>query len=254
MSTKSLRLNNKFIISRRGFSLLELLLVLGMIGAIASVILPNLAVTNGSQMSSALREITSTLRSTYDSAVLTGRVHRFVVQPRTGTYWSEEAPLSLLGRPPVAIDEKSEQKTEERARLLEDLNHAAAEPRKASDGKREYGNRSLLVAQRKIFMPLKWTVVDDAMLAKRKLSGAVVFVSVRTPEMSEKLEYVKATEKQTAYIYFFPSGEAQQASLQLALLKDPQTIDDGGPKQTVVLESLTGQSQIVEGFYDVDFK
>lgn len=228
--------------------------MLGIISAIAAIILPNLSITSGSQMSAALRDFTNALRSTYDSAVLTGKVHRMVLQPKTGAYWSEEAPAELTGRPPVVVEEKADQQAEERVRLLEDLNQAAADPRKAADGKRAYTNRSILVVQRKVFMPLKWTEVDDSMLTRRTLPASIVFVSARTPAMSEKLEYTKVTEKETAVIYFFPSGEAQQASIQFGSVKDGTTIDESGPKQTVILESLSGQSQIVEGFYEVDFK
>lgn len=252
MSTKPQQ-HSKFSL-QLGFTLLELLLVLGIISVMAAVILPNLSITSGSQMSAALRDFTGALRSSYDSAVLTGKVHRMVLQPKTGAYWTEEAPAVMTGRPPVVVDERADQKAEERVRWLEDLNQAAADPRKADDGKRVYTNRSILVVQRKIFTPLRWTEVDDSMLTRRTLPGQVVFVSARTPAMPEKLEYTKVSEKETAVIYFFPSGEAQQASIQFGVLKDAATIDESGPKQTVVLESLSGQSQIIEGFYEVDFK
>lgn len=239
---------------QRGFTLLELLIVLGIIGAVASAILPNLAMSSGSQMSLTLRELTLTMRNTYDSAVLTGRVHRLVIEIKKGVYWAEQAPLGYQGRPPLVQNDEESARAEERARLLEELNQAAADPRKASDGEREYTNRSILVLKRNILSPIRWAEVDDAVLFRRSVPGNVGFVSIFTPAMEEKMEYTTATDKDVAFLYFFPSGEAIPAAIQLAILNGEASFAEDGPRFTVKLDALTGHSEILDGLIDVDFK
>lgn len=238
----------------KGFSLLELLIVLGMIGAIAGAILPNLSLTSGSQISLALREFSLTLRNTYDSAILEGRIHRVVIQVKKGIYWAEQAPLGYEGRPPMAVNDEQAAENDARARLLEDLNQAAADPRKAADGKREYTQRSILVLRRNVLSPIKWNEVDDAVLYKRALPGAVAFASIYTPAMEKKAEFATAGEEDLAFVYFFPSGEALPAAIQFGIQGSENAINDAGPKFTIKLDSLTGHSEILEGFVEVDFK
>jgi len=237
---------------------MEVLIVLGIIAAISAAILPNLGLTPGSQMSLGLRDITNNIRATYDSAVLTGRVHRLVIHPTTSEYWAEQAPLGFEGRPPLAEDTSGTGATaafnaDARVRLLEELDKAASEPRKAQKGDRTYSARSMLVVQRRILKPIKWTEVDDAVLFKRTLPGSVGFNSVVTDGMRKKLELQETTEKDFAYVYFFPDGTVQQAAMQIGLKKGEKEIDDMGPKFSVYIDPLSGRSELLEGFQDPEF-
>lgn len=245
--------------SRRqgGFSLIEVLIVMGIIAAISAAILPNLGLTPGSQMSLALRDLTNNIRATYDSAVLSGRVHRLVIHPSTSEYWAEQAPLGYEGRPPVAVPSDGASATfsaDARARLTEELDKAASETRKApKDDERSYTVRSFLVQQRRALAPIKWSEVDDAVLYKRSLPGDVVFNSVVTDAMKDKLEFPNAGEKDFAYVYFFPSGEVQQSALQLGMRKGEKEVDGEAAKFTLYVDPLSGHSELLEGFQDPEF-
>jgi prepilin-type N-terminal cleavage/methylation domain-containing protein len=244
-----------------GFSLIEVLVVLSIIAAISSAILPNLGLSTGSQMSLALRDLSTNLRATYDSAVLSGRIHRLVIHPTTSEYWAEQAPLGYEGRPPVATSEDSSAtagfNADARARLLEDLEKALSDPRRSTKAsqsdERFYSTRSMLVQQRTALKPLKWSEVDDAVLYKRSLPGDVVFVNTVTDAMKNKLEFQQAGEKDFAYIYFFPSGEVQQAAVQLGLRTGEKEVNMEGPKFTLFLDPLSGHSELVEGFQEPEF-
>jgi prepilin-type N-terminal cleavage/methylation domain-containing protein len=239
-----------------GFTLLEVLLTLGIVAAISAAILPNLGLTQTSQMNMALRDVSNTIRSTYDAAVFSGRIHRLVFSPLKSEYWAEQAPFGYEGRPPLAEKENASTgfNADARARLLEELEKAVAEPRKSQDDEdRFYTVRSLLVQQRKALTPIKWSEVDDAILYKRNLPGDMAFHMISTQGMPEKMELANASEKDFAYLYFFPNGEVELAALQLAIRKSEKETDLEGPKFTLFVDPLSGQSEILEGHQDPEF-
>lgn len=244
-----------------GFTLLEIILVLAIMGAIAGVILPNIGLTLTSRMSMTLREVAGTLRSTYDSAVLSGRLHRVVFSLRTGEYWVEAAPLNFSGRPSVQHVEKSaKDKMQEdvNARLLEDLEKMSSETRKAAGGQsdRSYSVRSILVVQRNVLREKKWTEVEDTILTRRRLPSGLVFWSIAVEGMPKAMTQSDLQEGDRAYVYFFPWGEAIRAQIQIATQALPEGgggIDDKAPKNTLSLDALSGQSSVLDGLQEADF-
>jgi len=242
-----------------GFTLLELILVLGIFGSVAAVILPNVGLTIGSRMSMALRELSGTLRATYDNSVLTGRINRVVLNLKSGEYWIEAAPPGFSGRPSTQSIDKSasEQRMDDlRARLAEDLDRAASETRKAGGGnsERTYAVRSILVANRTSLKELKWAEVEDAILTRRRLPSGLLFWSVATEGMTRPVTHSELREGDTAFIYFFPWGEAIRAQIQLASqAPEGGGLDDKAPKNTLSLDALSGQSSILDGLQEADF-
>jgi prepilin-type N-terminal cleavage/methylation domain-containing protein len=242
-----------------GFTLLEIILVLAIFGSIAAVILPNVGLTIGSRMSMALRELSGTLRATYDNAVLSGRINRLVINLKTSEYWVEAAPPGFNGRASAQSIDRSaaEQRLDDsRARLLEDLERAASEVRKAGGGnsERSYAVRSILVAQRATLKEAKWTEIEDAILTRRRLPTGLLFWSVATEGMQRAVSYAELRDGETAFIYFFPWGEAIRAQIQLASqLPEGGGLDDKSPKNTLALDALSGQSTVLEGLQEADF-
>lgn len=245
--------------SHSGFTLLETILVLALFGAIAALILPNIGLTIDSRMAMALRELTGTLRSTYDHAVLTGRIHRLVFNLRSGEYWVEASPMGFTGRPSVQNSEKTsaELRAEDsRARLLEDLEKASGEVRRAAGGNadRSYAVRSILVVQRGVLRQTKWAEVEDMILTRRTLPAGLLFWSVATDGMDKPMLYSERREGENAFVYFYPWGEAIRAQIQLASqAPEGGGLDEKSPRNTIVLDALTGQSSILEGLQEADF-
>lgn len=241
--------------SASGFSLIELLIVLAVIGAIAAAVLPNIGLTVGSQMALSMRDFSTQVRTLFDSAILTGRVHRLVIDPKEGTYWSEAAPLGFKGRPPLAqAPGEGSAREEDRAKLLEDLGTAVAEPRPAGEsGTRYYSFRSILVNQRNVLNPVKWNEINDSLLFRRTLSGSVVFAAIATELMEEKKSRAEFEGTEKAFIYFFPDGLVTQSAIQFGVEGEDGGVSEEGPKFTIFVDPLTGRSQILEGFQDAEF-
>jgi prepilin-type N-terminal cleavage/methylation domain-containing protein len=242
-----------------GFTLLEIILVMAIMGSIASVILPNIGLTVGSRMSMSIREIAGTLRSTYDNSVLSGRVNRVVFSLKSGEYWVEAAPPNFSGRPSVQNVEKSAgelRQDDYKARLIEDLEKLFADVRKAGGGnsERSYSVRSILAVQRNVLKEKKWEEVEDAILTRRRLPSGLVFWSIATEGMPRALTQADLREGELAYVYFFPWGEAIRAQIQIATqAEEGGGIDDKSPKNTLSLDALSGQCSILDGLQEADF-
>lgn len=242
----------------QGFTLLEILLVLGIIGALAGLVFSALPVMSSSQVNQALREVAASCRATYDNAVLEGRLHRLVIKPKTGEYWAEMTPSDADIRPPGGHNQGDLKlvDADSRAKWLEELNDAAADAESRSstaDEKRKYGARSILLTRRKVFNPIKWLEIDDQVLYRRVLPGDVAFVSVQTEAMDSPVRFDQAQEDDTVFIFFFPMGVAQRAVIHLGFLEEGNTIAEK-PRFTLKLDAMSGQSEIVDDFEEVDFR
>ena len=88
LSTQN-RLPLKKRASNSAFSLLEVIIVVALLAGVYSYALPQFRIFTGLEESSTLSRLTVDIRSAYDIAVLTGKVHRLVFRLDTGEYWLE---------------------------------------------------------------------------------------------------------------------------------------------------------------------
>jgi general secretion pathway protein H len=89
-----------------GFSLIELMIVVGILGLVALIAIPSITSTFRLSVQSAGREISALIKETSNSAQITGKVHRVVYDLKNETYWAEssgENPL-LKSDESVAMD------------------------------------------------------------------------------------------------------------------------------------------------------
>jgi prepilin-type N-terminal cleavage/methylation domain-containing protein len=239
-----------------GFSLLEVLIVMGIMAAISAVIIPNMGLTQGSQAAISIREIASHVRATYDNAVFSGRLQRMVICPAEGTYWTESAPIGYQGRAPAPEDTSAKAgfNADARARLIEELAKASEQPRKSSiDDKKSYTFRSPIMLHSSFLKPPKWNEVDDATLSKHVLPGEMAFKSIYVNTKPEPLELANTSENICEFIYFFPSGEVQPSAIQIGSLKAKKEINENGPKFSLFIDSLSGKIGVVDGFQEPEF-
>lgn len=87
-----------------GFTLIELLVVVALIALMAWTTMPKVSSYFRLSLNSATREIATTVREAYNSAVMTGNVHRLVYDLDAAEYWVEVGPPTLL----LATEESTE--------------------------------------------------------------------------------------------------------------------------------------------------
>ena len=251
----------------RGFTLLEIILVLAIVGLMATVILPNLNVSVDSKASVSITNITSQITATYDDAVFTGRQHRMVFDIKEGTFWTEEAPSDYKGRAPLFADSQEdnvlqEKKNDFMINLEDKIRNNSQRPSLYSkeDNPTYYSLRSIPQVQSQVLTPVIWQVVDDATVSKKSLASGVVFAKFSSALFLKPLNYhatinlTDEKEKFYGYIYFFPDGTCTPTSIQIALKNQNNEILTSDLKYTLNLNTLTGQVHLLEGFQDANFK
>ena len=250
-----------------GFTLLEIILVLAIVGLMATVVLPNLNVSIDSKASVSITNITSQITATYDDAVFTGRQHRMVFDIKEGTFWTEEAPPDYQGRAPLFIDSQEDQVLQDKkndfiANLADKMQNNPKRPSLYSkeDKPTYYSLRSIPQVQSHVLTPVKWEIVNDATVSKKSLAGGVVFAKFSSALFLKPLDYHaminsrEENEKFYGYIYFFPDGTCTPSSIQIALKNKNNEISNSDLKYTLNLNTLTGQVHLLEGFQDANFK
>jgi len=76
--------------SLRGFSILEMVVVLALIGLIAAMVVPRVGLLDGVQLKASARNLSGTIRLTYATAVMKRTAHRIVFDLSEQTYRVEE--------------------------------------------------------------------------------------------------------------------------------------------------------------------
>ena len=194
-----------------------------------------------------------------------------VLDIKTGVYWVEQAPLGFEGRPPSIEDRSSETdiklKTDKKNELIKYLDDKAKLLSKRSTSTstdtdtKYYSIRSIPVIQRRVLLPIEWREINDAVTYRQNLPGNIIFAQISSGISFKKYDYVELNskgdknKKEYIYIYFLPSGMTTPTSIKFAMhqARNKEALDEEGLKYTVNLNTLTGGSQLLEGFHDANF-
>lgn len=245
-----------------GFTLFEIMIVLALIGLIASVILPGLRRTTKSDMMDGINHLSSQAKLAYNNAIFTGRVHRMVFDVENGNFWTEMAPRGFSGRAPV-VTQETQDREKAKLQLIDKLNDEA----KSADAT-QMPILEIPVKQLQKFQSTAWGAPKSNLIAPQEFTGRLIFVQIATDLTSKVVKYplqkkilkVKKSDKKAekseylAYVYFFPNGTTTQASFQIGFRDDDGNIDNNALKYTLQLNILTGQMKLILGFQEPDFE
>lgn len=163
---------------QRGFTLIELLVVVALIAIITIMALPSVGSYFQISMSSAARELASTVKETYNTSVITGKVLRIVYDLKSNEYWVESGPVTEL------LDTPATKEKAERKKRFASLSQKAPESPFHLDKS---------VTRKKVSLP-----------------RGVHFEDIVTQQSNEPI-----TEG-VAYTHFFPHGLTEQTIVHLA--------------------------------------
>jgi prepilin-type N-terminal cleavage/methylation domain-containing protein len=161
-----------------GLTLVEILVVVALISLIAAISLPSVGGYLKLSLNTAARELSSTIKEAYNSAVMTGKVHRLVYDLDAHEYWVESGPATAL------LDTPESKEREERRKRF------------AKPGEKD--------PKEGIF------ALEKGVTRKKKpLPGGVSFEDVLTEGSKEPFINGKA------YTHFFPHGITEQTLIHL---------------------------------------
>jgi prepilin-type N-terminal cleavage/methylation domain-containing protein len=164
----------------RGFTLIELLVVVALIALISAMVMPSVSSYFQVSLNSATRDLSSVVKESYNSTVLTGRVYRVVYDFKKAEYWSESGP------PNVLLDtEASRKKAEDRAR------HSRPDESQQADTSSSF-SMDKTITRKKIDLP-----------------RGVTFEDVFTEQSKDPIK------DGMAYTHFFPQGMTEQTIIHL---------------------------------------
>lgn len=221
---------------RSGFTLLELIIVIALIGLLMGGAVAAIGAVTGSKAKASATELAGTIRLLYDSAALTGKTCRLVfelpsVKDDDGAvkYHAECAKFALTARRD-RDDELKELKESERDRE-EKKRRAAEDARFKSLASDSAPTVQELMAREKqrVEDDAKFDAFTSEEIAERTLDDAVR-LTVWTRHQREPVK------QGTAYMYFFPQGFTERSQI---------AVKQGKNTWTLVVQPLTGKVSIV---------
>ena len=241
----------------RGFTLLEIIIVVALIAGVYTFALPQFRVFSGLEISSTLNRLAVDVRSAWDVSVLTGKVHRLVFEIGGGGYWLEVADRNDVFLSVAGLERDLSQDEEKEAQLVFEENFKKYEDMMANpsfdhDEEKEIAALTPLIASKKRLQRVQWTMVKNLEWQKRTIAPLLAVQAIQAEHHVRKQHYEEGGEAVHAYLYFFPDGYVEAAVIQLAVMLDENTVDRSVPPYTVRTNSYEGTAEVISGREELD--
>lgn len=205
--------------ARAGFTLLELLLVVAVVGGLTTLGVSTFSQINNTQIRVAANKLAAAMRHSFGYAVSHGRYVRMVLDLDSERYWVESSDKPIF----LSVEKREENV---------DPNELTEEEREEIEEAKEEGRP---VKERPRF-------AKDSVISEVKLEGKIQLRRAFTANQDE----VFTTGK--AYIHYFPNGFAEPAMITIG---QGDGLEEGGA-YTLILSPLTGKVKREVGVVDPD--
>ena len=239
--------------------MIEIIIVVALIAFIYSVAIPQFNLRTGVEATTKINQIASDIRNAFDSAVLTGKVHRLVFQLCAGEYWLEytEAENFYLGNADLDHDlTESEERDLQDAFIDEFTNYedllgeAITNP---DDDSQIPQTSPVMQARDRLELP-RWSEVKNLEWNRSNLGSYLMFQSLQAEHHGRKQEARDLGEEGRAYIYFFPEGYVERAMLHVAYRAGECAPDQEQAPYTILTRPYEGVAEIRPGYEEIDVK
>ncbi len=218
----------------RGFTLIEIMVVLLIMGLVASLGVTGFRAVTKSDLRATTAHLSGAIRYLFDRASITGKYHRLVIDLTEGKYWAEVSDDRFYA--PNEAESQSDRKKREsdEAAADEDERKRLEKQQNAYGGGSVSAGSSFDLAKLEVgefrprrarFAAFKETALKPVSLKKLKIR------SVYTPRMTEPVTSGRA------YLYFYPLGQTEPAIVTL-------TDATGESVYSLVVHPITGRIRI----------
>lgn len=241
----------------RGFSLIEVIIVVALIAFVYTVAIPQFNLRTGAETANKLNQLAGDVRSAFDMAVLTRKTYRMVFHLASGDYWLEEASTEnvYLGtdkadRDPTESEEKDEELAfESRIQQYQDLaGQAVTDP----ESDKEIPPTSPVLQAKDALRKPKWIRIQNMEWGVRSLAPALIIQDMQAEHHGSKQSFLELGPEARAMLYFFPDGHVQKAVFHIAYRKGDAEIDDTQEPYTVTTNPVEGTAETVTGYVEVN--
>ncbi|MCB9228114.1 MAG: type II secretion system protein [Deltaproteobacteria bacterium] len=246
-----------------GFTLIELIIVVGLLAYIYTAALPNLSLISENEAASRIGQLSEDVRAAYDYSVLTGNPLRMVFQLSDGKYWLESTDTKNV-RLGDALVERDLSPEEEKYHLedfdaefqeYEDMMGEASNYTDPATGREEEIVRTspVITAKKKLRGPV-WSRLDSLEWGVRDL-GAFLFIQDLWAEHHERRISSEDQDADTvAMIYFLPGGYVEKAVIHIAYHGEEGQADPEKAPYTVLTHPYEGIAEVRSGYEDIDIR
>ena len=247
-----------FVKSNSGVTMIELMVVIGLIAFIYSIAVPQFNMRTGTEVASKTQRFADDIRSAFDMAVLNNRTYRIAIQLATGRYHLEYAEgLVLLESSTTGRDlteEEAKAKQEEFDAQTKEFESIAGDPVKDEDGKEIPGsNLSPILRHRADAGPIKWYPVENLEWNDRSLGDFLLVSEMQAEHHREMQRLSDLGPNGVAFLYFYPQGYVERAFIRIAYKDGDGVIDDGERPYTIVTKPFIGSADVISGVVEAVF-
>jgi general secretion pathway protein H len=215
----------------RGFTLIEVMVVLLIMGLVASLGVMGFRAVTKSDLRATTAHLSGAIRYLFDRASITGKYHRLVIDLTDGRYWAEVSDDRFYAPNEAETQADRKKRESDDAASDEDQRKLLEKQQNAYGGGSVSAGSSFDLSKLEVgefrprrarFAAFKETALKPVTLKKLKIR------SVYTPRMTEPVTSGRA------YLYFYPLGQTEPAIVTL-------TDATGDSVYSLVVHPITGR-------------
>lgn len=198
-----------------------MIVVLAIVGMIFGALVPNFSLIESTDISVTLGRLASDVRNAFDTAVLTGKSHRMVFEPRSGQYWlevvdREDFKISTEKQEYDLSPEEEREQQEIFDQTFQEFEDLAGEEIIDPETDEAIKPESPVLKAKKLLRPAMWSRVNYSEWGERTLAPLFV-ISEMLVEHHDTTQFLSDLPENGRFmLYFFPQGYVERAQIKVA--------------------------------------
>lgn len=243
--------------SSKGMTILEIIIVIVLMAGMMLYALPNINSSN--DYITKVNIFAASVKSAFDTAVLTGKPYRIAIEFSTGDYWLESTleqdyKISSTRSGRDLNEEQSKAYREEFDADFEEYVELAGSTISDMDSGDEIKPESPVVRAKKKLMDPTWFRVDSIEWTKKNIGPDLGFAIIQAEHHLDPINGIEDEEGTVAHIYVSPTGYVEKAYVVIVPIdSDGRLIEEEEPF-TIETVPFEGMATVTEGKKEFNFE